>query len=149
MADLLDSRRVSAQQRLADIILQGERDAQEIRRLEAELRQHQVSFVPEGPLDWGPKNAQALRAFLESNHGKVFSERLKAVVNSVAINGARNKTGTIHAAGVSAGWDECARYLFSLSRVSGVQDPGRGGLSPHNDSQPPEDEAALVERLSP
>jgi hypothetical protein len=90
---------------------------------------------------WDPESAQALAHFLESFHGRKFFARLQAVAAAVAINGSRNTSNTIHAAGVSAGWDEAARYIHSLSRVSGVQDT--------NSEQAPQSEASLLETLSP
>ena len=105
---------------------------------------------------WGVEEAKATAVFLNSPGGQLFSKRIRSVAAHVAIEGA--KTGgthcattanTIHAAGVSAGWNECVHYIHSLSRVSGVQDSGQGGLSTSNDKPPIEDESALLERLSP
>jgi hypothetical protein len=94
--------------------------------------------------DWGADEARAVAAFLNSCAGRLFSKRIWSVAAHVAIEGANDRAHTIHSAGVSAGWIECVRYLHSLSRVSRDQD-----TSQPNDSQQPEDEAALVERLSP
>jgi hypothetical protein len=97
---------------------------------------------------WGVDEAKATAAFLNSPAGQLFSKRIRSVAAHVAIEGANDRANTIHSAGVSAGWNECVRYIHSLSRVSGERDTGAGPSSTH-DSQQPEDEAALVERLSP
>ena len=97
---------------------------------------------------WGADEAKAVGAFLNSPAGQLFSTRLRSVAAHVAIEGANDRANTIHSAGVSAGWNECVRYLHSLSRVSGDLDTPRVGASDSNDSQRPGDEAALVERLS-
>lgn len=99
-------------------------------------------IVPEVPADWLPDNAAALRTFLDSHHGKILSNRLRTIVALNAVAGARNANATIHAAGRSAGWDEAVRYLHSLSLVSSVKDTP-------NDKQTPQDEASLLEQLSP
>jgi hypothetical protein len=98
---------------------------------------------------WGVDEAKATAAFLNSPAGQLFSKRIRSVAAHVAIQGVNDRANTIHSAGVSAGWNECVCYIHSLSRVSGDQDTGQVGLSNFNDSQQPEDEAALVERLSP
>jgi hypothetical protein len=98
---------------------------------------------------WGVDEARATAAFLNTPAGQLFSTRIRSVAAHVAIEGAKDRANTIHSAGVSAGWNECVRYIHSLSRVSGDQDTGQVGPSNFNDSQQPEDEAALVERLSP
>jgi hypothetical protein len=91
--------------------------------------------------DWQAESAQSLETFLRSAHGQLFFARLHAVAGAVAVGGARNTANTIHAAGVSAGWDECVRYIHTLSRVSGVQDT--------TTEQAPQSEASLLETLSP
>ena len=91
---------------------------------------------------WQPDNSAGLNKFLTSDHGQIFFKRLRAIAAAVAIKGAQDRTSTIHAAGVSTGWDECLRYIHSLSRVSGVQDTT-------NTEQAPQDEASLLEQLSP
>lgn len=98
--------------------------------------------IPEVPADWTPENAAVLKVFLETQTGKSLSDRLRYIVAANAINGARNTANTVHASGVSAGWDESVRYLHSLSRVSGVQDTTK------ND-EPPLGEMELLEKLSP
>jgi hypothetical protein len=111
---------------------------------------------------WGKDEAKAVRAFLHSPAGQLFSKRIRSVAAHVAIEGANDRANTIHSAGVSAGWNECVQYIHSLatvaaplayqraiSRVSGDQDTGQGGPSTLNNRQQPEDEAALLERLSP
>ena len=100
--------------------------------------------VPEtqGTPHWTPENATALRQFLESAPGKDFSTRLATVVAAVAINGARNTANTVHAAGISAGWDEAVRYILNLSRVSGVQDTNQNDETPRGETE-------LLEQLSP
>ena len=102
----------------------------------------EVFNIPAGAADWLPAHAEALNAFLTIAPGKVLSERLRFIAATVAVNGARNTVNTIHAAGVSAGWDEAVRYLHSLSRVSRVED------TKTNDEQPT-GESALLEQLSP
>ena len=96
---------------------------------------------------WQSGEAKVVAGFLASPVGQSLSKRLRAVAAQVAIDGANDRVNTIHSAGVSAGWNECVRYLHSLSRVSGEQDTA--GEPNAKDSQQPEDEAALVERLSP
>ena len=98
---------------------------------------------------WGEDEAKAVRAFLNSPAGQLFSRRIRSVAAHVAIEGANDRANTIHSAGVSAGWNECVRYIHSLSRVSGVQDTPRVGGSDSNDRPSQEDDAALLERLSP
>lgn len=93
--------------------------------------------------DWSPDDAAAIDKFLKSEAGQLFSKRIRLVAATVAIKGAANQTNTIHAAGISAGWNECVRYIHSLSRVSGVQDTNP------NAEQAPQDEAQLLELLSP
>ena len=92
--------------------------------------------------NWQSDSAQGLDTFLRSTHGQAFYRRLQTVACAVAINGCRNQTSTVHAAGVAAGWDECVRYIHSLSRVSGVQDTT-------NTEQALQSEASLLETLSP
>jgi len=99
--------------------------------------------IPVAAPDWKPGQATDLEKFLATDTGKVLSERLRFIAASIAVNGARDRANTVHAAGVSAGWDEAVRYLHSLSRVSGVQDTNP------NAEQAPQDEASLLERLSP
>lgn len=112
--------------------------------------QHDVveAMLTAHPL-WGEDEAKAVRGFLHSHAGQLFSKRIRSVAAHVAIEGANDRANTIHSAGVSAGWNECVRYIHSLSRVSGDQDTGQGGPSTLNHRQQPEDEAALLERLSP
>ncbi len=103
---------------------------------------------------WGGEAAAAVHHFLNTPAGQLFSKRLRAVAAQVAIDGAHDRVNTIHAAGVSAGWNECVRYLHSLSRVSGEQDKAQTGADVRhpfgtNHEQAPEDEAQLLERLSP
>ena len=98
---------------------------------------------------WGEDEAKAVAAFLNSPAGQLFSKRVRSVAAHVAIEGANDRANTVHSAGVSAGWNECMRYIHSLSRVSGDQDTGQGGLPTLNTEQAPEDEARLLERLSP
>jgi hypothetical protein len=100
-------------------------------------------------LVWGVDEAKAIAAFLNSPAGQLFSKRIRSVAAHVAIEGAKDRANTIRSAGVSAGWNECVRYIHSLSRVSGDQDTGRVGLSDTNDGHQPDGEAELVERLSP
>ncbi len=90
---------------------------------------------------WQVDSAQALDTFLRSAPGQLFYARLQAVAAAVAVGGARNTQHTIHSAGVSAGWDECVRYIHTISRVSGVQDT--------TTEQAPQSEASLLETLSP
>ncbi|HTV41618.1 MAG TPA: hypothetical protein VMF08_13635 [Candidatus Sulfotelmatobacter sp.] len=106
------------------------------------------AFLNARPI-WGDDEAKAVLAFLNSAAGQLFSKRIRSVAAHVAIEGARDRANTIHSAGVSAGWNECVRYIHSLSRVSGAQDTPRVGVSDSNNRQQPEDEAALLERLSP
>jgi len=91
---------------------------------------------------WTQENGAALRAFLDTAAGKACTNRLRTVVISAAIAGAKKQTNATYAAGVSAGWDEAVRYLHSLSRVSGAQD------TKPNDGRPP-GETDLLEQLSP
>lgn len=105
---------------------------------------------------WGCEEAKATAAFLNSTAGQLFSKRVRSVAGYVAIEGAKDRVNTIHSAGVSAGWDECVRYIHSLatcqeaiSRVSGEQDNGNAGRSSVNDRHQPLGEAELLERLSP
>lgn len=93
--------------------------------------------------DWDPDNAAALAAFLKTELGQDLTNRLRLVAATVAINGAAERVTTIHAAGISTGWNECIRYFLSLSRVSGVQD------TQPNTEQAPQDEASLLELYSP
>jgi hypothetical protein len=122
---------------------------------------HVEAMLTAAPV-WGADEARAVAAFLHSPAGQLFSKRVRSVAAHVAIEGAKDRAHTIHSAGVSAGWNECVRYVHSLatvaassaypneiSRVSGDQDTARAGLASLNDSQQPEDEAALIERLSP
>jgi hypothetical protein len=97
---------------------------------------------------WGVEEAKAVAAFLNSPAGQLFSKRIRSVAAHVAIEGANDRANTIHSAGVSAGWNECVRYIHSLLRVSGDQDAAGAANSP-NDRHQPEDEAELLERLSP
>jgi hypothetical protein len=104
------------------------------------------ALYPQPSLAWDAGDARGLGSFLDSNHGQAFSARLRTVAAHVAIEGAKDRANTIHSAGVSAGWNECVRYIHSLSRVSGE----RQGAAAHLvDEQGPEDEAELLERLSP
>lgn len=98
---------------------------------------------------WGDDEAGAVSRFLKSPGGQLFSRRMRAVAAHVAIEGANDRGNTVHAAGVSAGWNECVRYLHSLSRVSGDQDTAAAGLAGGNDRPATEDESQLLERLSP
>ena len=105
---------------------------------------------------WGAEEARATAAFLGSPAGQLFSKRIRSVAAHVAIEGANTggtrgatTANTIHSAGVSAGWNECVRYIHSLSRVSGEQDTPKLGVASINDRHQPEDEAGLLERLSP
>jgi hypothetical protein len=91
---------------------------------------------------WQDGNADDWSKYLASDNGKLLSLRLRRIAAEVAINGARDQRNTVHAAGVTAGWDECVRYLHSLSRVSRVED------TKHTE-QAPQDEASLLEQLSP
>ena len=93
--------------------------------------------------DWSPDEAAAVDKFLKSDAGASFLKRVRAVAAQVAIKGAANQVNTIHAAGISHGWNECVRYIFSLSRVSRVED------TTPNAEQAPQDEASLLEQLSP
>ena len=99
-------------------------------------------IIPAAAADWRPANAEQLNAFLASPTGKILSERLRFIVATNAVNGARNTVNTIHAAGVSAGWDEAVRYLHSLSRVSRV-------LDTKTTDETPRGETELLEQLSP
>ncbi|HEV2455546.1 MAG TPA: hypothetical protein VGY98_14875 [Verrucomicrobiae bacterium] len=122
---------------------------------------HVEAMLTAAPV-WGADEARAVAAFFHSPAGQLFSKRVRSVAAHVAIEGAKDRAHTVHSAGVSAGWNECVRYVHSLatvaaspaypneiSRVSGDQDTARAGLASLNDSQQPEDEAALIERLSP
>jgi hypothetical protein len=91
--------------------------------------------------DWTEVHAQALAAFLKSEVGKAFYRRLQAVAATVAIAGCRNTVHTVHSAGVSAGWDEAVRYIYSISRVAGDQ-----ATKP---DETPRGETELLEQLSP
>ncbi|MDE2020037.1 MAG: hypothetical protein KGJ13_06865 [Patescibacteria group bacterium] len=88
-------------------------------------------------------HAKELLAFLNTQAGKAVQVRLLKILSTIAINGSRDRTNTVHAAGVTAGWDECLRYIFSLSRVTGDQ------VTKTNDGQSHEDDATLLEQLSP
>ena len=90
--------------------------------------------------EWSEDDALAFHAWVRSDLGRRFLERIQAVGVAVAVNGARNTVHTVHSAGVSAGWDEAVRYINSLSRVSGVQDTNDGR---------PLGETDLLEQLSP
>lgn len=109
---------------------------------------HVEALLTAGPV-WGVDEAKAAAAFLNSPAGQLFSKRIRSVAAHVAIEGANDRANTIHSAGVSAGWNECVRYIHSLSRVSGDQDTARVGRSDLNDRPSIEDESALLERLSP
>jgi hypothetical protein len=112
---------------------------------------------------WGADEAKAIAVFLNSPAGQLFSKRIRSVAAHVAIEGSRTggtrratTANTIHSAGVSAGWNECVRYIHSLatcqcalSRVSGEQDTSQVGCSNLNDRHQPEGEAEMLERLSP
>lgn len=106
------------------------------------------AFLTAGPL-WGADEAKATAAFLNSPAGRLFSTRIRSVAAHVAIEGANDRANTVHSAGVSAGWNECVRYIHSLSRVSGDQDTQQGAASHLKDRHQPEGEAELLERLSP
>lgn len=98
--------------------------------------------VPDVTTEWTPENAVAFRDFLATATGSTLSNRLRSICAANAINGSRNTVNTVHAAGVSAGWDEAVRYLHSLSRVSRVPD------TKEHDKAPP-GETELLEQLSP
>ena len=119
------------------------------------------ALYPQPSLAWDAGDARGLGSFLDSNHGQAFSARLRTVAAHVAIEGANDRANTIHSAGVSAGWNECVRYIHSLatvavplanqsaiSRVSGDQDTRQGAASHLEDERPP-GETELLERLSP
>jgi hypothetical protein len=91
---------------------------------------------------WTAENAASLRAFLASDDGVALSKRLQSMVVAAAVAGAKNTANTIHAAGMSAGWDEAVRYLHSLSRVSGAQDTKQTDERPRGETD-------LLEQLSP
>jgi hypothetical protein len=93
---------------------------------------HVEAWLTAGPV-WGVDEAKATAVFLNSPAGQLFSKRIRSVAAHVAIEGANDRANTIHSAGVSAGWNECVRYLHSLSRVSGDQDTAQVGRSNLND----------------
>lgn len=97
--------------------------------------------VPPAAGEWSETDAMLWKTFLGSPTGKKLSQRLRYLVAEIAINGARNTTNTVHACGVSAGWDEAVRYLHSISRVSRVEDT--------NQAKTPPGEMELLEQLSP
>ena len=109
-----------------------------------------------GRSTWGVAEARATAAFLASPAGQLFSKRIRSVAAHVAMEGANDRANTVHSAGVSAGWNECVRYIHSLatcqsaiSRMSGEQDVPGSGVSTQKHEQQLEDEAGLLERLSP
>ena len=89
----------------------------------------------EGASTWSPECAAALQAFLASPAGLALTRRLNAIVTVVASNGARNTNHTVHAAGMSAGWDEAVRTLYQLAQIQ----PPQPSLSdmPHDHSDTP------------
>lgn len=92
--------------------------------------------------DWTPDDALKFRAFLQTDTGLTFRQRLAAVGASVAIKGAGDVMHTAHSAGCAFGWQECQRWILSLSRV--VREPDH-----KTDEARPEGEDELLERLSP
>ena len=91
---------------------------------------------------WTVENAVAHRAYLSTPAGQAFMARMVSTAAAIAINGARNTTSTIHAAGNSTGWDEAVRTMIQLSRVSGVQDTNQNDETPRGETE-------LLEQLSP
>lgn len=105
------------------------------------VRQPKPEFaLPKVTPDWTPECAGAFRSFLSTIPGRTLTDRLLTVVAANAINGSRNIVNTVHAAGVSAGWDEAIRYLHSLSRVSRVTETTDEALT---------GEPGILEHLSP
>ncbi|HEV2318892.1 MAG TPA: hypothetical protein VGV18_04035 [Verrucomicrobiae bacterium] len=100
---------------------------------------------------WGVEEAGATTAFLASPAGQLFSKRIRSVAAHVAIEGANDRANTIHSAGVSAGWNECVRYLHSLATCQNaiLQMSDWQDAVAHQEELPLENEAALFERLSP
>ena len=92
--------------------------------------------------DWTPGNAEQLAAFFASETGKALSLRLRTLVAANAINGAQLAANTGRLDCRSPGWDEAVRYLFSLSRVSGVQDTKTNDEAPRGETE-------MLEQLSP
>lgn len=105
--------------------------------------EHAASAILMQSPTWSVRNAADFVAFLKTDTGACFIQRLRCIAAQNAIKGSFEKRYTIHAAGVSAGWNECADWVHSLSRVSGVQD------TKPNDGQTPQDEASLLELYSP
>lgn len=91
--------------------------------------------------DWQPESAADLHKYLRTENGQLLSTRMRRIAAEVAVNGAQDRQNTIHAAGYSAGWNDCVRHFHSLSRVSRVEDT--------NSEQTPQDEASLLDQLSP
>lgn len=142
----------------------GDRAGAEIGRLKMEdgmqssFREKTVEAMLTASPVWGADEARAVAAFLNTPAGQLFSKRIRSVAAHVAIEGANTggtrcatTANTIHSAGVSAGWNECVRYIHSLSRVSGERDTNRAPnvFGVHTDRHQPKDEAELLERLSP
>jgi hypothetical protein len=116
-----------------------------------DARSQQVDALLTAHPVWGVEEAKATMAFLNSRAGQLFSKRIRLVAAHVAIEGANDRANTIHSAGVSAGWNECVRYIHSLSRVSGNQE-GQVGPSPsqhETNLAEDEDEETMIQRHLP
>jgi hypothetical protein len=98
--------------------------------------------LPEVAANWTTGNADQLAAFLASETGKALMVRLRTLVAANAISGAQVAAATGREDRRSAGWDEAVRYLFSLSRVSGVQDTKTNDEAPRGETE-------ILEHLSP
>ncbi|MDE2099809.1 MAG: hypothetical protein KGL39_21330 [Patescibacteria group bacterium] len=93
--------------------------------------------------EWTATEQADWKRFLASQTGQVLQARGQALAAVIALRAGEDAINPGHAAVRAAGFNDCLRWLDSLSRVTGDQ------VTEPTAEQPPEGEAELLERLSP
>ena len=68
-----------------------------------------ISYV----IEWGQSDAKNWDAFLQSETGRRFQLRLRAVESKHAIDACKESISTTHAAGCAAGFSQCIEMMLA------------------------------------
>lgn len=113
--------------------------------------------LPAAPIlgDWTKMDMENWKRFLNGETGQKLVERLRAVEYSLAVANAGNTSNTVHAAGLTTGYNHCFRHITSLSAVcADSQTPNEGtpGEASANETAAQKEQrelAELIGRMSP
>lgn len=114
-----------------------------------------VTPLPAVPLAarWTKLDMENLAHVFSTPMGKKLLERMKATEYDLAVRNAQQRDNSVHAAGVTTGYNHALRHLISLSYSCDGQQETKNDSGAHGEARPVESEREeldeLLERMSP